>query len=70
MICGTYGYGSWAGARLIQDESFLQRCEQLEAEHQAAAGGGQWIPLECLFSIRIFDKRPMTPEILILRPIE
>jgi hypothetical protein len=91
IIAGAYGYGSWAGALLIRDKLFLEKCAELDralAEKTKVKSGsllqhvllrirvlasGQarasWCPLECMFKVRIYDDRPLAPEILIFRPL-
>lgn|ERR1039457_115367 len=90
IIAGAYGYGSWAGADLIQQDVFLRKCEQLDLQHISTstdkrhttavfrrikasmlseAADRPWAPLECIFKVRIFDDRPLAPEIIVFRPL-
>lgn len=93
IIAGAYGYGSWAGASLVREASFLQKCEELDLLNKVksrslamallkasltwlrsfTAGekpADLWAPLECMFKVRIYDDRPLAPEILIFRQLE
>lgn len=69
VIAGTYGYGAWAGVSLARDNLFLKGCVALDEQYRRG-GGGDWAPLECLFRVGIFDRRPHTPEIIRLRTLE
>jgi hypothetical protein len=91
IVAGAYGYGTWAGIDLIQQDLFLQKCKQLDMSSPSMSsprmhsvmtclrlakailrGKGidqQWTPLECIFKVRIFDDRPLVPEIIVFRPL-
>ena len=84
IIAGTYGYGTWGAVDLIQQESFLRRCEQLDLAGSNSSTPARrspisfmrrtrrlryWSPLECIFEVKIFDNRPYAPEIIIFRPL-
>jgi hypothetical protein len=92
IVAGAYGYGSWAGAALIGNKSFLKKCEELESAlgvsphrtHRVflrtmllrlrgivsrETTAVPWSPLECMFRVRIYDDRPVTPEILVFRSL-
>lgn len=64
VISGAYGYGAWAGAGLTRDDTFLEQCAALQERHRQDGGRGDWVQLECLFKVGIFDRRPQAPEIL------
>jgi len=93
VIAGAYGYGSWAGASLVRDSSFLLKCDELDLLtkvkprsmtmallkagftwlHNFTPGGKPldlWAPLECMFKVRVYDDRPLTPEILVFRRLK
>ena len=93
IIAGAYGYGSWAGASLVREASFLLKCEELDLLsgvksrslgiaflkagfawlHNFTSGGRSpnlWSSLECMFRVRIYEERPLTPEILIFRQLK
>jgi hypothetical protein len=99
IIAGAYGYGSWGGMDLIREDSFQQKCKQLDLSlngstnsalearssrlriliatllshvKNIASGNGrrtQWSQFECIFRVRIFDNRPLAPEVLVFRPL-
>lgn len=93
IIAGAYGYGSWAGASLVRETSFLLKCEELDLLnkvrprslvmnllkagftrlHNFTSGRKApnfWAPLECMFKVKIYDDRPLAPEILVFRQLK
>jgi hypothetical protein len=43
IIAGAYGYGSWAGIDLIQQPTFLRRCEELDLLSLETGPGLTWL---------------------------
>jgi hypothetical protein len=93
IIAGAYGYGSWAGATLVREASFLLKCEELDLLNDIRSrsvvmgllekgfsslrnftsegkSSDRWAPLECMFKVRIYDDRPLAPEILVFRQMK
>jgi hypothetical protein len=58
VFAGSFGYGSWAGARLAQSQEFLQA--QLVSEGAA---------VECLFKTEVIKEIPQRPKIVLPRRI-
>ena len=48
IVAGLYGYGTWGGARLLSDESFLRRCMRLDS-----------MEFECLFEVEVLQNMPI-----------
>jgi hypothetical protein len=50
IIAGAYGYGSWGGVDLIQQDEFLRKCEELDLRGRERAAGvsGMGAALRCL----------------------
>lgn len=91
IIAGAYGYGTWAGSEIIQQDFFLRRCEELDraSATQAPRKSGfvpactrlakttirrrsvseSWTSFECVFRVRVYDDRPVVPEIMLLRSL-
>ena len=89
IFAGAYGYGTWGGANLALQDSFLDQCDQLRPQPAetrssnlldrsqkyisraraffSAAGPQDWPQFECIFRVRVFDKRPHAPEVIVLR---
>ena len=62
ILAGAHGYGSWGSASLALDDKFARQLDKLGPRGDAPY-------LECIFSVRIFDRRPLAPEIIALRAI-
>ena len=58
IIAGSFGYGSWAGARLVTDKAFLK-------EPLVASG----LPFECLFTTSVIDREPQRIDSLLIRSL-
>jgi hypothetical protein len=56
LICGLYGFGTWAGARLPFDDSFLREIRGL----------GNF---ECLFQVQVHHRQPLKTDVIVLRPL-
>ncbi|MEV6758476.1 helix-turn-helix domain-containing protein [Streptomyces sp. NPDC051214] len=56
IVAGSFGYGSWAGARLLTDPTSAE----LAISHA---------PFECLFDTEIVDRTPQATEVLVLRAL-
>lgn len=59
IICGSFGFGSWAGAQLIRTTSFLK--DRLVTAQ---------VPIECLFRTEVVDHTPQAPELLRIRSLD
>jgi hypothetical protein len=59
LIAGSYGSGTWAGARLITDPEFLRK-------PLVAAG----LPFECIFDVDVVRGAPHRPRILDIRQLD
>jgi hypothetical protein len=57
IICGSYGYGSWAAVQLTMSDDFLKRIPR------------SWKSVECVFRVEVVRDTPQRPEILLLREI-
>jgi hypothetical protein len=88
IVAGAYGYGTWGGIDLMQQDEFLQRCQELDSLSRKARKmsatadlrfvtailktreiNRQWTPFECAFRVKVYDDRPLAPEILIFRQL-
>jgi hypothetical protein len=88
VVAGAYGYGTWGGIDLMQQDDFLQRCQELDSLSRKAtkmsitaylrfavtilkgkASSRQWAPFECVFRVKVYDDRPLAPEILVFRQL-
>lgn len=58
IVAGTYGYGTWAAAKLLRSPQFL-----------ASKPVKRGCDVECLSKAEIIKEVPQEPEILIVRPI-
>lgn len=58
VIGGSFGYGTWAGARLVREKQFL--------EHPVVRSKS---PFECLYKTEVVDGHLGGIEILTLRPL-
>jgi plasmid maintenance system antidote protein VapI len=58
IIAGSFGYGSWAGARIVTDPAILE-------QHLESPG----VSFECLFATEVVDRSPQATEILIVREL-
>jgi hypothetical protein len=56
MICGIYGFGTWAGARLPFDDEFLRRIRDLDY-------------FECLFRVQVHQRQLLKTDIEVLRAL-
>ena len=56
IIAGSFGYGTWAGAKLARSPEFLRA--SLTSKRSA---------LECLFKVQVAQDVPQQPEIVVLR---
>lgn len=43
IIAGAYGYGSWGGVDLIQQDEFLRKCEELDLRVPETAARASWL---------------------------
>jgi len=92
IIAGIYGYGTWGGVKMtLENDDFLERCREREAEHGRTYPAGlqrllkdlhirhnrhksrtnrqQWVGLECIFQVDVYDRRPYRPEVIVHRRI-
>jgi hypothetical protein len=58
LIAGAFGYGTWAGVRLLAGKEFLR--------HPAVAGNR---PFECLYRVDVVGRDPARVEILTVREL-
>uniref|UniRef100_UPI001B8033F4 hypothetical protein n=1 Tax=Actinoplanes subtropicus TaxID=543632 RepID=UPI001B8033F4 len=56
LICGVYGFGTWAGARLPFDKDFLREIRGFDS-------------FECLFRVQVHQRQPLKTDILVLRAL-
>ncbi|WP_305782528.1 hypothetical protein [Symbioplanes lichenis] len=56
LICGVYGFGTWAGARLPFDDDFLATVAPLDN-------------FECLFRVQVHQRQLLKTDIVALRPL-
>lgn len=56
LICGIYGFGTWAGAQLPFDEDFLRRVSGLDR-------------FECLFQVHVHQRQPLKTDVIVLRAL-
>jgi hypothetical protein len=56
ILCGGYGYGSWAAVQLVQTSDFVNRVPRGEAT------------LECVFRLDVVRDTPQRPVICLMRP--
>jgi hypothetical protein len=55
IICGSYGYGSWAAVQLLQTKEFVNRIPKGTKT------------LECVFSVEVVRDVPQRPQVLVFR---
>jgi hypothetical protein len=55
LLCGSYGYGTWAAVQLAQDKEFLRQVPK-------RAG-----PLECIFQVDVVRDTPQRPRLYFVR---
>jgi hypothetical protein len=58
VIAGSFGYGTWAGARLAIEDTFLKR-PMVAAQ----------TPFECLFETDVVGEAPQATKITLMRPL-
>ena len=56
LICGIYGFGTWAGARLPFDADFLRDIRGFDS-------------FECLYRVQVHQRQPLKTDILVLRAL-
>jgi hypothetical protein len=57
IIAGSFGYGTWAGVRLAQDETFLR---------QKGVSSG---PVECIYETDVAEDAPQQVRLVLVRPL-
>jgi hypothetical protein len=58
VVAGLYGYGSWAGARLVTQEDF--------ARNDLVVSG---TPFEAMFTVDVVDQTPQHVSLMTMRPL-
>jgi len=58
VVAGLYGYGSWAGARLVTQEEF--------ARNDLVVSG---TPFEAMFTVDVVDQTPQHVSLVTMRPL-
>lgn len=56
QICGLYGYGTWAGARLTFEDHFYREIRGLRN-------------FECLFRVQVHQRHLLKTDIIVLREL-